>query len=97
MSIQILTHKPDSRVEIKQTQFFAKNDEKLVLEQGLPGIALEGSWQSGSGRALLLDNGTQAVAPLMANRVQAVAPLIAYSTCAVPWSYTKHKENDISS
>ena len=53
------------------------------LEQGLPSTALEGSWQSGSGRASLLANDVQAVAQLMANKVHAVAPLLSNSTCSV--------------
>ena len=50
MSIQIQTHKPDSvGLKANKIQLFAKNDKKQVLEQGLPGTALQGSGQSGSG------------------------------------------------
>ena len=45
MSIKIQTHKPDSAgMKTNKIQLFAKNDKKQVLEQGLPGNALEGSW-----------------------------------------------------
>ena len=87
MSIQILTHKPDSAgMKANKLNFFAKNEKKLVLEQGLPGTAMEGFWQSGSRRAPLLDNKTQVVALLIANNIW-----------AVPYIDPNTKENDKSS
>ena len=50
MSIQILTHKPDSAgLKANKLYFLQKKNKKQVLEQGLPGTVLEGSGQSGSG------------------------------------------------